>query len=302
MNTPMRWMLLLIASVLTGCSLYGPQPGLEDGVGFDQAAPSPPAFYPESTSINEKAEDWVACSVQPAGSLIRSVRKHALTSYWKTACSYGDGCGCIDGLASGSGFARWCDSATPCTPEDDTFYGAATGLLNHGRFAAYQGKILVTLNTKRGLFDGAINSDGSYAAGVLTQLSSGEKFIGLLTGEEGRYQSGALYKDGKVIVADRFDGAKPLGRVLTADADGNFVESQCDADGCRLINQSQNSLLKDLFNLVAENKVQDVTLRRVLSLIGQGAILTHPAVRAFEALSMASDIVELVQKHNPKAD
>ncbi|WP_374089266.1 hypothetical protein [Methylomicrobium lacus] len=293
------WILLaMMASALTGCALYEPQSDLKDG--FDYSAPIPQAINPK-TSANVNAKDWISCNVQPAGSLMRSVKKKVLTSFWKTTCAQSDNCGCIDGLADGSGFARWCDSTTLCTPNDSAFYGAATGLLNQGRFAAIEGKILVTLNTKRGLYDGAINGDGSYAAGMLTQLSSGERFIGLLAGEDGRYLSGVLYKDGKVIVADRFDGAKPLGRVLTTDADGNFAESECDAKTCREVNRSQNSLIADLFKLVSENKAQDIATRRVLSLIGREAILTHPAVRAFDALSMASEIVELVQKRNPQA-
>jgi len=295
---PLLWILLVMASALTGCALYEPQEDLE--YSFDYPAPVHPTVN-LVTRAHVSAQDWIACSVQPAGSLIRSAKKRALTSFWKTACANGDDCGCIDGLASGSGFVRWCDSATLCTPNDRTFYGAATGLLTDGRFAAYEGKILVTLNTKCGLFDGAINSDGSYSVGMLIQLTSGEKFLGLLAGEEGRYQSGVLYKDGKVIVADRFDDAKPLGRVLMTDANGNFVESECNAKGCHVINQNQNGLIADLFKLMSENKVQDLATRRVLSLIGREAILMHPAVRAFEALSMASDIVKLVQKQNPQA-
>jgi hypothetical protein len=259
-------------------------------------ATSKPSFkiqQPKTTQII-CAEEWVSCGIQAVGSLVQSSQKRALATFWKTSCACGDGCGCIDGLADGDGFARWCDTSTLCNDRD--LYGSVSGKLSNGKYVAQNGKILVTINSARGLFRGEINNDGSYAAGVIEQIGSKEKFLGLLD-ERGYYKSGALYIDNKIIIANQFDGKKPLGRVLIGDSNGNFTEKECNDNGCQQIKEDQNNLISDLFKMLAGNKTEEIGARSALRLIGKEALLMHPAFRAFSFLSNAFDVFELAEKY-----
>ncbi len=255
-------------------------------------ATSEPAFQIQQTKAAQIicAEQWVSCGVQAAGSLVQSAQKRALTTFWKTSCTCGDGCGCIDGQASGNGFARWCDTSTLCDGHD--LYGSASGKLSNGRYVAQNGKILVTINSARGVFRGEINNDGSYAAGVIAKIGSNEKFLGLLD-ERGYYKSGALHIDNRVILANKFDGKKPLGRVLIGDSTGNFTENECNTNGCIEIKKDHSNLISDLFKMLAGNKAQEIGARSALRLVGKEVLLMHPAFRAFSFLSNALDVFEL---------
>jgi len=290
--------LLFLFLFLNACSTSNPvyRTGLDSNQSTSSYAHSTNA-NPSSVSID--AESWVSCKVQPIGSIIKSTQNHSLTTFWKTAYPYSNQNGCINGLASGEGFVRWCESSALCVGSSDSFYGSASGKLDMGRFVEQDGKILVTLNSKRGLFQGEITTAGSYKIGSLKQLDRNEKFVGLLD-TDGHYQSGALYKDNKIILANEFSGTEPLGRVLTGDANGNFIESECDSvNHCRIINQNRNNLISELFQIVAGNKAQEIGLRNVLRMIGQEAFLMHPALRALDFLGMAVDILALTEKTIP---
>lgn len=301
------FIIMLMFPFLFGCSSTTayksppPQYGSNTPLYGNKALPSfntqtsSVAIQPLKTSQVVCATEWVACDVQPAGSLIQDIKRGNLTTFWKTACnSCDDNCGCIDGKASGDGFARWCESSTLCNSND--LYGAVTGKLRNGQYVAQNGKIIVTLHSTRGLFRGEIYNDGSYATGVMEQLGSNEKFLGLLD-ERGYYKSGALHIDNKVILANNFDGKKPLGRVLIGDANGNFSESECDINGCQVINKSHDDLISDLFNMLAGNKAQEIGARKALMLLGKEALLMHPVLRTFSFLSDAVDVFELAKNH-----
>lgn len=239
------------------------------------------------------AEQWVSCGVQPIGSLIASAQRSHLYSFWKTACICGDTCGCIDEQATGEGFARWCNNPNGCSSSD--LYGAASGRLQNGRFVRINGRILVTLNTAKGQFQGEIHSDGTYQSGVMEQIGGDEKFIGRFN-PDGSYQSGALYANGRVILADQFNGKTPLGRVLIGDGSGRFVEQECDQSGCHVLQQDSSPFMAELFSTMSQNVAQDIAVRGVLTALGKEALLMHPAFRAFAFLQNVFDVVSLANK------
>lgn len=239
------------------------------------------------------AEQWVSCGVQPVGSIIQATQRRQLYSFWKTACACGEACGCIDDLANGEGFARWCDSTNGCSGSD--LYGAASGRVNNGRFTAINGRLLVTINTPKGLFHGEIHSDGTYRSGIMEQVGQDEKFIGLFN-PDGSYQSGALYSQGRVILANQFSGKTPLGRVLIGDGSGNFIEQECDQSGCHIVQQDNSPFISDLFAALSQNAAQDIAIRGILTALGKEALLMHPAFRGFAFLQNVFDVVALANK------
>lgn len=239
------------AGCLSGCATTSnpDMAGSEQGLATAQ-----PAAQPLAAESIVCADQWVACGVQPVGSLIQSAEKRPLTAFFKASCTCGQTCGCVNGLASGEGFARWCDTSSLC--ESHEIYGAVSGRLNQGQYVAQHDKTLVSINSARGVFRGTIHNDGTYAVGMLAQPGKDEQFFGRLD-SRGFYQSGALYLDGKIIIANRFDGKEPLGRVLIGDATGNFAERECDKHGCQDIKTDHDESLKNLFGLLAENKMED---------------------------------------------
>lgn len=239
------------------------------------------------------AEQWVSCGVQPVGSLMQSTQRQSLYSFWKTSCACSESCGCINDLATGEGFARWCDSPNGCSGSD--LYGAASGRLQNGRFARINGHLLVSINTKGGLFQGEIHSDGSYQSGIMERIGQDEKFIGLFN-PDGSYQSGALYTQGRVILANQFNGSTPLGRVLIGDANGSFVEQDCDNTGCHVVQQDKSPFIADLFSALSQNAAQDIAIRGILTVLGREALLMHPAFRMFAFLQNVFDVVSLANK------
>lgn len=248
------------------------------------------------------AQEWVICKGQAAGSLIQSEQRQSLTTFWKFSsneCNINSAC--VNGLANGKGTIRWCSSSNICSENDlNSYYGQVTGTLNSGRYISENGKVIVTMMSARGLFKGEINTDGTYYIGVMEQINRTEKFLGLLD-EQGYYKSGALHIDNKVILANNFGGTDrktPLGRVIIGDANGNFTENECDINGCQLINQSHDDLISDLFGLLAGNKAENITVRGALTLLGEQAFLSHPALRGFFFLKDSLDVYDLIKEHN----
>lgn len=264
-----------------------------------EEAPSKPTYRfadQDKKSNLVCAEQWVSCGVQPVGSLIQSTQRSHLYSFWKTACTCGESCGCIDERAAGEGFARWYNNPNGCCGSD--LYGAASGRLQNGQFARINGRILVTISTAKGLFHGEIHSDGTYQSGVMEQLGGDEKFIGRFN-PDGSYQSGALYTKGQVILADQFNGKTPLGRVLIGDGSGRFVEQECDHSGCHVLQQDSSPFISELFSAMSQNAAQDIAIRGVLTALGKEALLMHPAFRAFAFLQNVFDIVAVANKNLP---
>jgi len=291
---------IMIACFVTGCSSV-PQQRPEPKMSIPPSKPSSPqSTLPQPNVINLKcAEQYISCDVQPVGSLIQSTQRNTLFSFWKTSCLCGEDCACINGLATGEGFARFCPNNELCTANDS--YGVVSGKLSNGRFIAKNQHILVKIYSAKGNFSGEINSEGGYVSGVLEQLNEYEKFVGSFH-ENGSYKSGALYLKNKIILANKFIDNKPVGRVLTGAPDGTFKELDCNNNGCVEIKSEHSDIILEAFRFLAENKGQDQVLKSTFTLIGKAALSAHPALRTFQFLNNLAGLTEFYKSNYSTSD